>query len=90
MPRGRASSPSATRSADLIDGAVVLWQPGSATPREPSLLDASDGSQSPSAQLVRTAERALSEQAGRRPALEGPFGELPGSRSPADWASRRC
>ena len=26
---------------DLIDGAIVLWQPGSATPREPSLLDAS-------------------------------------------------
>jgi hypothetical protein len=61
---------------DLIDGAVVLWQPGAATPREPSLLDASDGAQSPSAQLVRTAERALGEQAGRRPQLEGIFGEL--------------
>ena len=61
---------------DLIDGAVVLWQPGSATPREPSLLDASDGSQSPSAQLVRTAEEALAEQAGRQPQLEGIFGEL--------------
>lgn len=61
---------------DLIDGAVVLWQPGSATPREPSLLDTSDGSQSPSAQLVRTAERALTEQAGRQPRLEGAFGEL--------------
>jgi hypothetical protein len=61
---------------DLIDGAVVLWQPGSATPREPSLLDASDGSQSPSAQLVRTAERDLTEQAGRKPQLDGVFGEL--------------
>jgi hypothetical protein len=61
---------------DLIDGAVVLWQPGAAAPREPSLLDASDGPQSPSAQLVRTAERALGEQAGRRPQLEGIFGEL--------------
>lgn len=61
---------------NLIDGAVVLWQPGSATPREPSLLDASDGSQSPSAQLVRTAERALNEQVGRQPRLEGVFGEL--------------
>ncbi len=61
---------------ELIDGAIALWQPGSATPREPSLLDASDGSQSPSAQLVRTAERALSEQAGRQPQLEGLFGEL--------------
>jgi len=61
---------------DLIDGAVVLWQPGSSTPREPSLLDSSDGSQSPSAQLVRTAERALTEQTGRKPELEGVFGEL--------------
>ena len=61
---------------ELIDGAIALWQPGSATPREPSLLDASDGSQSPSAQLVRTAERALSEQAGRQPQLEGLLGEL--------------
>jgi hypothetical protein len=61
---------------DLIDGAVVLWQPGSATPREPSLLDASAGSQSPSAQLVRTAGQALTDQAGRRPQLEGMFGEL--------------
>jgi hypothetical protein len=61
---------------DLIDGAVVLWQPGSDIPREPSLLDASTGAQSPSAQLVRTAEQALTDQAGRRPQLEGLFGEL--------------
>jgi hypothetical protein len=61
---------------NLIDGAVVLWQPGSATPRQPSLLDASDGSQSPSAQLVRTAEQTLSEQTGHKPQLEGLFGEL--------------
>jgi hypothetical protein len=61
---------------DLIDGAVVLWQPGSATPREPSLLDASAGSQSASAQLVRTAGQALTDQAGRQPQLEGMFGEL--------------
>jgi hypothetical protein len=60
----------------LIDGGVVLWQPGSATPREPSLLDASDGPQSPSAQLVRTAQQTLTEQTGRRPQLEGMFGEL--------------
>jgi hypothetical protein len=61
---------------DLIDGAVVLWQPGSDIPREPSLLDASTGAQSPSAQLVRTAEQALSDQAGHPPQLEGLFGEL--------------
>jgi hypothetical protein len=63
-------------ASSLIDGAIVLWQPGSAAPRQPSLLDASDGSQSPSVQLVRTAERTLSEQTGRRPQLEGLFGEL--------------
>ncbi len=61
---------------DLIDGAVVLWQPGSATSSQPSLLDASDGPQSPSAQLVRTAQQTLTEQTGRRPQLEGMFGEL--------------
>jgi peptidase M28-like protein len=60
----------------LIDGAVVLWQPGAAIPTEPSLLDASDGPQSPSAQLVRTAEQALSDQTGRRPLLEGLYGKL--------------
>ena len=61
---------------DLIDGAVVLWQPGSAARHEPSLLDESDGSQSPSAQLVRTASQAIAEQAGRQPQLEGMFGQL--------------
>jgi hypothetical protein len=61
---------------DLIDGAVVLWQPGGAISGEPSLLDSSAGPQSPSAQLVHTAEQALADQAGRRPPLERPFGEL--------------
>lgn len=61
---------------DLIDGAVALWQPGAAMSGEPSLLDASAGLRSPSAQLVRTAEQALADQAGRRPHLAGPFEEL--------------
>jgi hypothetical protein len=60
----------------LIDGAIVLWQPGAGTSTQPSLLDASDGPQSPSAQLVRTAEQALTDQTGLRPRLEGVFGEL--------------
>jgi hypothetical protein len=67
----------------LIDGAVVLWQPGAASPTEPSLLDTSDGPQSASAQLVRTAEQALTDQTGRRPRLEGLFGELAGLALPS-------
>ena len=63
-------------ASSLIDGAIVLWQPGSVAPRQPSLLDASDGSQSPSVQLVRTAERTLTDQTGTEPQLEGLFGEL--------------
>jgi hypothetical protein len=54
----------------------VLWQPGAASPTQPWLLDASDGPQSPSAQLVRTAERALLEQTGRSAQSESLFGEL--------------
>jgi hypothetical protein len=61
---------------DLVDGAIALWQPGAAISGAPSLLDASAGSQSPSAQLVRTAERALADQTGLRPRLAGPFEEL--------------
>ncbi|HYU16854.1 MAG TPA: M28 family peptidase [Candidatus Acidoferrum sp.] len=60
----------------LVDGAVVLWQPGSSVPRQPFLLDASDGPESASAQLVRTAERALTDQTGKKPQTEDLFGEL--------------
>jgi hypothetical protein len=59
-----------------VDGAVVLWQPGSSMPRQPFLLDAADGSESASAQLVRTAERALTDQTGEKLQTEGLFGEL--------------
>jgi Peptidase family M28 len=61
---------------DLIDGAIVLWQPGSTTRREPSLLDTSDGPESASSGLVRTTQRALADQAGARPPGIGLFGEL--------------
>jgi hypothetical protein len=61
---------------DEIDAAVDIWQPGSANPHQPFLLESSDGSQSPSAQLVRTAERELSEQTELRQDDQGTFGEL--------------
>jgi hypothetical protein len=59
-----------------IDGIVVLAQPGSATPAQPSLLDASDGSESASSQLARTARVALTDQTGSAPEGESVFGEL--------------
>ncbi len=61
---------------DLIDGAIVLWQPGAANRRQPSLLETSDGPQSASSGLARTAERALIDQAATRPQDEGIFSEL--------------
>ena len=61
---------------DEIDGAVVLWQPGSAAPAQPYLLDSSDGPQSANSQLAATASRALIDQAQRAPASPGLFGEL--------------
>jgi hypothetical protein len=61
---------------DLIDAAIVLRQPGASNPRQPSLLETSDGPQSASSGLVRTAERALSDQAATGPQREGIFSEL--------------
>ncbi len=61
---------------DLIDGAIVLWQPGAARRSPPALLDTSDGAQSASSGLARTAQRVLADQAGVKPAAGGPFDEL--------------
>jgi len=61
---------------DLIDGAIVLWQPGSATRRQPSLLQTSDGPQSASSGFARTAARALTDQTGTKPQEQGFMGEL--------------
>jgi Peptidase family M28 len=61
---------------DEIDAAVVVSQPGSAIPRQPYLLDSSDGPQSANSQLVQTATRALVDQAQRSPAGVSLFGEL--------------
>jgi Peptidase family M28 len=61
---------------DEVDVAIDIWQPGSADPRQPFLLESSDGSQSPSAQLVQTAERELSDQTQLKQEDQGTFGEL--------------
>jgi hypothetical protein len=60
---------------DLIDGVVVLWQPGSAA-GSPTAIASSDGPQSPPAQLAQTAERVLAEQARPGSDEESIFGEL--------------
>jgi Peptidase family M28 len=66
-----------------IDAVIDLWQPGYAHPRPPFVLDASAGAQSPSAQLVRTAQRDLSDQTPYRATGEGMFGELTGLALPS-------
>jgi hypothetical protein len=61
---------------ELIDAAIVLWQPGAADRRPPALLEASDGPRSASSGLVRTGERALADQAATGPEDSGTFSEL--------------
>ncbi len=61
---------------DEVDAAVDIWQPGSASPRQPFLLASSDASQSPSAQLVKTAERELDDQTQEQQESQGGFAEL--------------
>ena len=68
---------------DLIDGAIVLWQPGSAAPRQPSLLETSDGPRSASSGWARTAARALTDQTGTKPQEQGLMGELAGLALPS-------
>ena len=70
-------------TGEEVDAVIDLWQPGFATPREPYVLDSSTGPQSPSAQLVRTAEAALADQSGRTQAGEGALDELAGLALPA-------
>jgi hypothetical protein len=61
---------------DEIVAAIDIWQPGSATPHQPFILESSTASQSPSAQLVQTAERELAEQTQLRQEKQGTLGEL--------------
>ena len=59
-----------------IEAAVDIWQPGSADPHQPFILESSTASQSPSAQLVQTAERELSEQTELKQGKRATLGEL--------------
>jgi hypothetical protein len=61
---------------DEIDAVIDLWQPGYANPRPPFVLESSAGSESPSAQLARTAEHVLSDQTPHRQGAEGVLGAL--------------
>jgi hypothetical protein len=61
---------------ELVDGAVVLEQPGATTEQPPFVIPWSAGPQSTSIQLTRTAATAVTDQTDR-PAGEGaPFGGL--------------
>jgi hypothetical protein len=60
----------------LVDGVVALEQPGAAALHEPFVLTSSTSATSTSVQLVRTAERALADQAGLHAREPGPFGQL--------------
>jgi hypothetical protein len=62
--------------ANLIDAAIVISQPAASTPHGAAVVATSTGVESASIQLVRTAERAVFEQAQRRAEDEGVFGEL--------------
>jgi len=59
-----------------IDAVIDLWQPGYANPRPPFVLESSAGSQSPPAQLDRTAEHLLSDQTPHKQGAEGMLGAL--------------
>jgi hypothetical protein len=66
-----------------LDAVIHLWQPGSAAPRGPYVLDSSTGAQSASVQLVRTAEEALADQSAHAQGDEGTLDELAGLALPA-------
>lgn len=61
---------------DAIEAAIVIFQPGAGERRSPFVVASSAGESSPSAQLVRTAEEAVSIQAGGPTASEGAFTQL--------------
>lgn len=61
---------------ELIDAAIVLSQPGADQPDPPFVLPWSQGPQSTSAQLARTAADTVREQVGSDPGLEGFLGDL--------------
>jgi peptidase M28-like protein len=61
---------------DEIDAVIDLWQPGYGYPRPPFVLESSAGSQSPPAQLARTAEHVLSDQTPHKQGSETTLGAL--------------
>jgi Peptidase family M28 len=61
---------------ELIDGVVVLSQPGAAAPAQPYVVTSSVGDSSTSIQLVRTVERAVEESVGTRPQRDGTLTSL--------------
>jgi Peptidase family M28 len=63
-------------NSQTVDAIVALEQPGAASIRQPVVLTSSTAANSTSFQLVRSAEAALTEQAGLRAHEPGPFGQL--------------
>ena len=66
-----------------VDTVIDVWQPGARDPHGPFVLESSVDSSSASAQLVRTAERALSDQSDLNQDPEGAFAELAGLALPS-------
>jgi hypothetical protein len=62
--------------AGPVDAVVVISQPGAVDPRQPYVITTSTGTQSGSAQLRQSAERAVSTQTGVTPNGAGGFGQL--------------
>ena len=61
---------------ESIEAVVVISQPGAASPRRPFVVTSSTGEPTASAQLVRTAERAVEVQAEARTGTESAFTQL--------------
>jgi hypothetical protein len=62
--------------AGEVEAVVVLSQPGAARLAQPFVITTATGTQSASAQLRQTAERAVETQAGVTPRGPGAFGQL--------------
>jgi hypothetical protein len=62
--------------AGQVDAVVVLSQPGAAELAQPFVITTATGTESGSAQLRQTAERAVETQAGVPPHAAGAFGQL--------------
>jgi hypothetical protein len=81
--QGAREFASAYPDLGAIDAILDVWQPGSADPQGPFVLESSVSSASASAQLVRTAQRALSGQTDLKETSPGAFGQLAGLALPS-------